>query len=242
MRRRSFGLGVGVGVASECAVGDIGAEVVHVRHNWLVHGAIPLDEARSAPSVAVDSTMVLMEDRLLGQSPVEMRVRFDRVFSHNAGLNPPEEIWLVQKTLDVELVVVHEPRSSVDYSSTDTFNEEPVHDHVANRETSVDVLDWHLSDNKQANSTSHVKAICFLYVIPFGSVNRAENVIHVTLWEPRSQHCEVFIGLFCERKVPLNQTVFGDTVTNLFVVFNVASRLHVNLASLQIIIGILNSK
>ena len=58
-----------VAVLSKRSVRDIGASVVHVRHDRLVHRAIPLYITRSAESIAIYILVVLMENGLLGIPP-----------------------------------------------------------------------------------------------------------------------------------------------------------------------------
>jgi hypothetical protein len=90
-------LRVRVAVASERAIWDIGTVVVHIGHHWLIHRAIPLNEARFAEPVAVHVLMVLMEDRLLQVSPLNVWVWDRWVLRQDAGHLPPPQIRVVQE-------------------------------------------------------------------------------------------------------------------------------------------------
>ena len=84
-----------VAVALESSVDNVGAVVVHVWHDWLVHAAVPRNVSWLSESVSVHILMSHVENWVLACSPLAMCIGNRWVLRQNSGNVPVEQIWVV---------------------------------------------------------------------------------------------------------------------------------------------------
>jgi len=63
-----------VAVSLEGSVDDASSHIYQVRHDWLIHGTIPLYVSWLSLSVSISSSVVLMEDWGLSCSPFSVSI------------------------------------------------------------------------------------------------------------------------------------------------------------------------
>jgi len=110
MPRRGISLELrnSVDVSLEGSIDDFCTVVDHVGHDWLVHTSIPLNVSRLSVSVSVGCSVVLMEDRGLSGSPLSVSIRDRWVLRKNSGNGPVEQVWVVDQSLGMQSMVVHD--------------------------------------------------------------------------------------------------------------------------------------
>ncbi len=114
-----------VDVSLEGTIDDFCAVVGHVRHDRLVHASIPLNVSWLSVSVSVGGSVVLMVDGGLSCSPFSVSVRERRVLGENSCNVPVEEVWVVDKSLGVECIVIHNDGSRSHKTSAKSSSNEP---------------------------------------------------------------------------------------------------------------------
>ena len=114
----------GVAVSLEGTVDDIGSSVHKIWHNWLILRTIPRNISWLSNSVSVASLVILMEDWRLSSSPLSMRIWNWWVLWKNSGQIPPEEIWIVQESSSMELMVVEYNWSLISKTSSESLRYE----------------------------------------------------------------------------------------------------------------------
>ena len=130
-----------VDVALECAVVDIGAVIMKIGHDRLVHGTIPLDVAGLSQSVPVDILVVLVIDWGLAGSPLAVRIGHGRVLGENTADGPPEEVRVIHQRLGVEGVIVEDQGTVVPETTSNASNDEVATIKVSDPAPHVEVLD-----------------------------------------------------------------------------------------------------
>lgn len=115
-------------------------------HDWLVLRSIPRNVSWSSESVSVDSSMVLMEDWLLHFLPLLVgSLHWSRSWQNSCQVQP-EEIWVVKQSSEGVSVVVHHNWSSFSKTSSSSLNDKEEQVEIYNACSSVETLDWKLSD------------------------------------------------------------------------------------------------
>ena len=80
--------------------------VDEVRHDGLRLRTIPGNVSGLSESVPVYSFVSLMVDGSLSSSPLSVSIRNWGVLGESSAEIPPEEVWVVQQSSEVELIVV----------------------------------------------------------------------------------------------------------------------------------------
>ena len=229
-----------VAVPLEGTVDDIRALVDEVRHDGLRLGAVPGNVSGLSESVPVDSFVGLMVDGSLSSSPLSMGVRNWRVLGESSAEIPPEEIWVVQKSSEVELVVVGNQRSLVSETTAKTSVDEVKDPEVSEDASSVEGFDGELSDGHKTEKASNLGSGGVVGPVEVGSLGRSDNhLVSVGLGEPRLENIEVFLSLISPSWGPLFDLVGRNTKANQFFILPIVSDLIVKHSSLTIIIGVL---
>ena len=157
---RSLQLRSGVDISLEGAVNDLGADVDHVGHDWLVLGSVPTNVSWLSVSVSVGCSMVLMENRGLSGSPLAVSVWNRWVLGQNLSQVPPEEIWVVNEGLGMDGMVVHDNGSSVSETSSETTGHEVDEPSVCEPASHIEVLDRKFSNEHETKDASQLSARC----------------------------------------------------------------------------------
>lgn len=84
-----------VAVALEGTVDNIGAVIVHVWHNWLIHAAVPRYVSWLSESVSVYILVSHVENWVLSCSPFTMSIRNRRILRKNSSYVPIKQIWVI---------------------------------------------------------------------------------------------------------------------------------------------------
>jgi len=191
----SFELGARVDVPLEGTVVDVGAVVVEVGHDRLVHATIPLHVARLSVAVPVHILVVLMEDRSLASAPLAVRIGHGRVLGQNTGDCPVEQVRVVDKSLGVEGMIVEDNGAVVAKTTSDTADDEPADPAVGQPATNVEVLDGELTDHGEAEKHAELGARGVVGPVEIGLVGGARDHGQVLLGEPAGQDVHVMDSL-----------------------------------------------
>lgn len=188
-------MGAGVGVALEGTVGHDSTLVMQEGHGWHVHGTVPLHITWSTETVAIDSPVVLVENWSLHLSPLNVRIGSRRVLWQDSRSNPPKEVGVVQQRLHVVLVVVKDYRRTSHKTSGNTLVDELTPDESTEEHSRVEVFDWQLAKHQNSEQAAQVGVCAVFGVVVLTPVNWTHNFLHFALGEPRSQNCQVSLGL-----------------------------------------------
>lgn len=190
-------------ITLERSVVNIGAVVVHEWHHWLVHGAVPLHEAWVSVSIPVHILMVLVIDWLLASPPLTVGIGHWWVSWENTGGHPLAKVWMVSQCLGVEGVIPHHNWTVVSQTTTSTSNN-VVHDPgVGKSNTSVEVLDWKLTNGEESESNSELSSGSVVSEVEVGLVGWSGDLLALSSWEPTSDSSHLgldFVG-------PLGETL-----------------------------------
>jgi len=181
---RSLKLRGRVAVALECAIDHIGAMVVHVWHDRLVHGTIPLHVAWVSVSVPVAVLVVLMEHRLLTSLPLAVSIRNRWVGRQHASDVPVEQLRVVGERLRVESVVVQEDRSVPAETTADTSHDEVHNPNIGQTAANVEVSDGQFTDSQKTKKAAQLSARGVVGLIEVRAIDRACHLGHLALREP----------------------------------------------------------
>lgn len=156
----SLELGHGIAVALECSVSNVSANIYEIGHNGLIGGAIPLDIARFPIPVPVHVLVVLVEHGLLMVHPLFVDVGDGRVARQDAEQHKVGYVGVIQQRTHVPIVIVHHDRPVVFQTSAHTANQEvgdpAVHESCAD----VEVANWQLTDEHEAEDDAKLRASC----------------------------------------------------------------------------------
>ena len=95
-----------IAISLECAIYDICTKINKIWHNWLILWSIPRNISWFSLSISITSFMILMEYWSLSSSPLSMSIWYWWIFWKNSSQIPPKEIWIIQKSSLIELLVV----------------------------------------------------------------------------------------------------------------------------------------
>jgi len=182
-----------------------------------------------------------MVDRGLSGSPLAVSIRNWRVLGKHAGDVPEEEVRVVSERLCVESMIVHDDRSVVLKTTSETSNDEVGDPGIGDPASNVEVADGELTDDGKSEEATELSARCVVGPVEVGSVNGAGNFLHSSTGEPASEDIEVLLGLGGPLRELLSKDVLGHTETDKIVVLNVVGSLGVNCSSNSIIVGVLIS-
>ncbi len=239
---RSLELGNRVDVSLEGSVVNICAVVVEVGHDGLVHGAVPLNVPGASEAVPVDVLMVLMVHGSLSRAPLAMSVGSGGRLGQDTGHRPVEQVWVVDKSLGVESVVVHHDRAVVAETTADSTDNEPADPAVGQPASDIEVLDGELTDDCEAEKNSELGARRVVSPVEVRLVSRAHNHVEVSAGEPALQDVDVVEGFGGPLELTLLKNVLTDTETDQLAILNVVRELRVQSSSSSIIVGILSKE
>ena len=106
---------------------------MEVRHGRLVLGTVPSHVPWPSMSVSVHVLVVLMVDWSLASSPLSVRIGHGRVLWEDAGNRPVEQVWVVDKSLVVEGVIVHHNWAVITETTSNTPKDEEADPTEANQ-------------------------------------------------------------------------------------------------------------
>lgn len=184
LAKSSLELRNSVAIALEGAVNDIGAGVVHVRHDRLVHGAVPRHVAWASVSVAVHVLVVLMEHWVLAGLPLAVSIRHRRVSWQHTSQIPIEQLGVVRQSLSVHGVVVQKDRPVVAKTTADTPHDEEHDPDVGKTATNVEAADRELTDGEETKSATKLSAGSVIGVIEIRAIDGASDLLHLAAGEP----------------------------------------------------------
>ena len=214
--------------------------VDEVRHDGLVLRAIPRNVSRLSGSISIARLVVLMEDGSLSGPPLAVGVWNWRVSGKHPADVPPEEVWVVEQSSVVELTVVSHQGSLVPQTSAQATADEEHHPHVGEDASSVERLDWQLTDDGQAEQASQLSSGGVVGPVKVRLLNWShDHLVSLRVVEPRLKDLQIGLSLLGPAWLPLLDLVGGDTETNELTILSVVSDLVVDNASLSVIVGIL---
>jgi len=214
-------LGSGVAVALESAVDDVGAVVVHVRHDGLVLRAIPSHVAGLSEPVAVHVLVGHVEHWLLSGLPLAVGVRHWGVLGQNAGHVPEEKVWVVGQGLCVKRMVVHHDGPVALEATTKSSNYEVNDPAIGQPATDIEVLNWQFTDHHETESATKLGSRCIVGPVEVGAIHGSGNFLHLALREPAAKNGKVVLCFVGPGGHPFFEIVLGETKADQFVVSNV---------------------
>ena len=234
-------LGDGVALSLEGTVAYVGAVVVHVRHDWLAHGTVPLHVAWLSKDVSPGGLVVLMVHWCLACSPLAVRIWHWWVLREHSRQVPVEQVWVVGEGLHVEWMVVHHDWAVRSETTAETSNKEPHGVAVGNKASSIKVFDWELTDHHQTKRNAHLSAGSVVSPVKVGSVDWSGHLGHLAAGEPSSKDSQLSLSQWSPGWHLFLKSVLGHTEADKFVVLHVGGNLWVNLSLLEVIVSILHS-
>jgi hypothetical protein len=168
----------------EGTVSDIGACVVHERHNRLVLSAVPSNVARLSEDVSPGGLVVHVEHWVLACSPFAVCIWHWGVLGEYARHIPVEQVGVDSKSLGMEGVVVHNNGSVVSQTTAETSDNEPHAPNVGKAASSVEVFNWEFTDNSETESNTDLSAGSVVSPVEVGTVNGSSDFVHLTAGEP----------------------------------------------------------
>lgn len=220
----------------------MGAVVVQVGHDGLVHSTVPLHVSGLSESVSVHVLVVLMVHGVLSGSPLSVGIGHGRVGGQNPAQVPVEKVGVVSQGLRVLGVVVQHDGSGVTETSTDTTEDEEDDPTVSQPASSVEALDGELTNEPETDGTSELGTGGVVGPVEIRSVHGSSNFLHVSSGEPGAEDSEVLLGLRRPVGGIFLKGVLRDTEANKLIVLNVLGDLGVQLSTVPVIIGILKSQ
>lgn len=98
---------------------------MHIWHDWLVHGTIPLNVSGTTHAVPVDVLVVLMVDWSLAGAPLAMSIWSGSSLGQYTSQRPVEQVRVVDESLSIEAVIVQDNRAVVAQTTSNSSNDEP---------------------------------------------------------------------------------------------------------------------
>lgn len=127
---------------------------MHEGHGRLVHGTVPRDVSWLSESVSVHILVVLMVDGVLSGSPFAVCIGYWRVLGHNSGSVPEEQIGVVDQSLGMHGVVIHDKGSVVFKTTTESSYQEEGNPRPSESYSHVEVANRELTDGPESNKAS----------------------------------------------------------------------------------------
>jgi len=181
----------------EGSVDNVGVLIVEEWHDWLVLRSIPRHVSWSSESVPVADSVVLMVDWLLPQSPLLVGSGYWSSSWNDSSQVKPEQVWIVQQRPEGESVVVEHDWSEVGKTSASSISDEEEKVGVHDGRSSVETLNWKLSDQSHSHKDSQGSSGGVASVVPVRkSAWSVQQVLNsVLLGVPRGNNIEVLLGL-----------------------------------------------
>ena len=88
-------MGSRIAVALKSTVDDVGAVIVHVWHNWLIHAAVPRHVSGLSESVSVNILVSHVENWVLSCSPLAVGIGNRRILRQHSCHVPVKQVWVV---------------------------------------------------------------------------------------------------------------------------------------------------
>lgn len=148
----------GCDIALEGSVVDFGTVVVQEWHHWLVHGTVPLHISWLSVSVPVDVLMVLVIDWLLASPPLTVGIWDWWVLWQNTSQSPVAQIWVVFKSSLMDWVIIENDWTIVKKTTATSSAAVVNNPSVGKSTSSVEVLDWKLTDCEESKSNSELSS------------------------------------------------------------------------------------
>ena len=195
--------------------------IVHIGHDRLVHGTVPLDVAGLSHSVPVHILVVLVIDWSLASSPLAVRIGHRWVLRENTSDGPVEEVWMVDQRLGVEGVIVEDQGTVVSETASNTSNDEVTDPAVCEPAPHVEVLDGELTDDSEAEQYTDLSSGSIVSPVEGGLVCGSGDHAEIILREPALEHVHIMDSLGSPFELTFLKGVFRDTETDKFTILNV---------------------
>ena len=215
---------------------------MQVGHHGLVHGAVPLNVPGASETVPVHVLVVLMVDRCLSGAPLAVSIGSGGCLGKHTGDGPVGEVWVVDQSLGVEAMVVHDEGTVVAETTADTTHNEPADPTVGQPAPHIEVLDGELTDDGQTEQDSELSARRVVRPVEVGLVGRAHDHVEISSREPALKDVDIMEGLRGPLKLTLLKNVLTNTEANELAILNVVRELRVHSSSCSIIKGILTAE
>ena len=209
---------------------------MEVGHNWLILRSIPRNISWSSLSVSVASLVILMEHGVLPGSPLSVSIGDGRVSGEDTGKIPPVQVGVVKESTGVETLVVAHHWSLISEATADSLGPEEDNPAVDEPASGVEVLDWELSDDQEAEEAADLGAggVASPVVVRSGTGSNV-HLLSLATGEPGSEHSEIGLSLRSPVGHPLFNLVGGDTEADEVIILDVVGDLPVDHSLLPII-------
>ena len=180
----SLELGHSVDIAFEGSIVDVGAVVVQVGHDWLVHRSVPLHVPWSSVPVSVHVLVVLVVHWVLSSGPLSASIWYWWVLWQNAGQSPLEEVWVVSQSLRVEGMVPQDQWAVVSQTTAAASDDVVDDPEVGKGGSGIEVLDWELTDGEESEDHAELGTAGVVSEVEVRLVDWTGNLEHLAAWEP----------------------------------------------------------
>lgn len=181
-----------------------------------------------------------VENWVLTSLPLSVCIGHWGVLWQHAGDVPVEKVWVVCECFGVNGVVVHHNWTIVSKTTTKTSHDEQGDPTVGKEDTGVEILDWELADNEEAEEAADLCSGGVVSPVEIRSIHRSGNFLHFAFGEPASQDSELTLSFRCPGGHDFFEVMFRQTEANQLVILYILRNLWVDLSSLQIIVSVLN--
>ena len=101
-----------------------------------------------------------MVDWSLASSPLAVRIGHGWVLGQHTADRPVEQVWVVDKSLGVEGVIVQHDGAVRAQTATDTPNDEVANPAIGKPASDVEVLDGQFTDDGEAKDYAQLRSGC----------------------------------------------------------------------------------
>ena len=216
--------------------------VVEVGHDRLVLRAVPLNVPGSAHPVSVHVLVVLVVDGSLAGAPLAVHVWDGWVRGEHTSECPVEDVWVVEESLGVPLVIHQHERTVEAETATDTSDQEESAPEVGEGGSHVEVLDGKLTDHSKAEDYSKLSSGRVVSVVEVRLVSWASDHGKITAREPALKHMNIMESLGSELKLLLLELVLTNTEAHQLAILHVVSHLGVDTSPDAVIVGVLSDQ
>ena len=203
---------------------------MHVWHDWLVHGTIPLYVPRLSETEAIDVLVVLMEHGLLACLPLTVSIRLRSSLGQLSTEIPPKEVWIVHKSLGVNTVVIHNKRTVGKETAANASQTEVSDPAICKTNSHIERLNWELSNDKETESNTKLSTCGIVSPVEVGLVSWAYYIFIAveSCFVPGNHSHNILFSLIGPLGQILLENVFGHSKADKVVIGDVIRSLGID--------------
>ena len=125
-----------------------------------------------------------MVDWSLSGSPFAVCIGYWRVLGEDSGGVPEEQIGIIDQSLSVHGVVIHDNGAVVFKTTAESSHDEEGNPRPSEANTDVEVSNWEFTDSSKTNKASNLSAGSIVSKVFIRTVDRSSNFVHFSSGEP----------------------------------------------------------